>query len=391
MKIGIFGGTFDPPHRGHRAAAAAALKQLELDGLLVIPASKPPHKAPSEAGPGPYERLRLTEICMAGLEGLFVSDMELRRGGVSYTADTVRELAARYRGAKLFLLLGTDQLLAFEQWRDFEYILGEVTLAVCTRREEDTRRLRYAADELSRRYNAKIRFLLHEEVPISSTDLRDLLPLRRGREYLEEDVYREILRRGYYRARPDYGWLRERAYEMLTPSRVAHVQGCEETAVALARRWGADEDRAREAAILHDITKKDNLKTQLHLCGKYGIIPDEMEKTEGKLLHSKTGAAIAQYEFGCDSEVFEAIYWHTTGRENMALLDKVMYMADYIEPNRNFPGVDELREAAFSDIDKALLMGFQMSVDDMTSRGVKLHPRTVGALQWIKDKSVDKG
>ncbi len=390
LKIGIFGGTFDPPHKGHTSAAAAALRTLELDKLLVIPAFQPPGKALSEDGPTPEERLSMTRTAMQSLQKLRVSDLELRRGGTSYTVDTVNELAERYRGSTLYLLMGIDQLRCVEQWKDYTDILNKVTIAVCTRREEDGRELRRLSEDISRLHGTRVQFIEHEEVPISSTDLRAMLPQRRGREYLDEQVYSEIIRRRYYGARPDFVWLREKAYAMLNPARVAHVMGCEKVAAALARRWGADEDKAREAAILHDITKKENLKTQLQLCRKYEIVPDEMEQTEGKLLHAKTGAAIAKHEFGCDDGVCNAICWHTTGRENMTLLDKVIYMADYIEPNREFEGVDALRDAAFENIDKALLMGFQMSVDDMNSRGVTLHPRTIGALQWIKKEMRDK-
>ena len=170
---------------------------------------------------------------------------------------------------------------------------------------------------------------------------------------------------------------------MLEPKRVAHVKGCEEEAVRLALRWGADVERAREAAILHDITKKEKLPEQLRLCEKYGILLDDMEREEGKLLHSKTGAGIAKYEFGCDDEVFGAIFWHTTGKEDMALLEKVIYMADYIEPNRDFDGVEELRRLAYVDLDRALELGFSMSIEDMRSRGIVPHARTLGALCYI--------
>ena len=85
-----------------------------------------------------------------------------------------------------------------------------------------------------------------------------------------------------------------------------------------------------------------------------------------------------------DDEVYGAIYWHTTGKEDMALLEKVIYMADYIEPTRDFEGVEELRRLAYTDLDRALELGFQMSIDDMTGRNITPHDRTLGALAWIK-------
>ena len=99
------------------------------------------------------------------------------------------------------------------------------------------------------------------------------------------------------------------------------------------------------------------MEEQLALCRQYGIRLDELEQRALKLLHAKTGAAIARDLFGVDDEIYSAIYWHTTGHANMTLLEKIMYLADYIEPTRNFPGVNELRAACNESLDKGLRMG----------------------------------
>ena len=125
---------------------------------------------------------------------------------------------------------------------------------------------------------------------------------------------------------------------------------------------------------------------QLRLCAKYGIIPDELERENGKLLHAKTGAAVARFEFGSDDEVVEAIRWHTTGRPNMTTLEKVLYMADYMEPTRDFPGVEELRRLAYEDLDRAMVLGFEMSLEDILSRGETPHKNTLAALQWYQNR-----
>jgi nicotinate-nucleotide adenylyltransferase len=383
VKIGIFGGTFDPPHKGHSSAAEAAIKQLGLDKLLVIPDALPPHKQLSDAVPEPNVRLELTKLAMANVKKAVVSDMEIARGGVSYSVDTVGFVAQKYPDAKLYLLMGTDMLLCFEAWKDFETILSKATLAVFTRRDGELKRLYDHAELLRTRYGAKVEIIEHDEVEISSTDLRGVLRARRGCEYLDDAVYGEIIRRRLYGAKPDFAWLREKAYAMLTPNRIAHVKGCEEEAERLAIRWGADVESAREAGILHDVTKKEDLAAHLALCDKYGLELDDDERGEVKLLHSKTGAAIAKYEFGCSDEIFGAIYWHTTGRENMTLLEKIIYMADYIEPNRGFDGVEELRKKAYENLDEALKMGFEMSISDMEERGITPHGNTMKALCWI--------
>ncbi len=388
MKIGIFGGTFNPPHAGHVEAAGQAVKALGLDRLLIIPDAAPPHKEIADGSPDAAARLSMAKLAFADIKHCRVSEMEIARGGRSYTVDTLRRVREKYPRDKLFLLMGTDMLLCFEEWREFREILDMATLAVFTRREGESEVIERAAARLRQRYDASVKTVGIHAIDVSSTFIRAELTQRRGEDLLPDGVYGEIIRHRWYGAKPSFPWLRKKAYAMLDPKRIAHVQGCEEEAARLARRWGADEEKAREAGILHDITKKEKLDEQLRLCEKYGIILDEMERTEGKLLHSKTGAGIAKYEFGCDDEIYGAIFWHTTGKENMGLLEKVIYMADYIEPNRDFDGVEQLRHLAYTDLDKALEMGFRMSIEDMRSRGIVPHARTLGALEWIRKGQV---
>ena len=169
---------------------------------------------------------------------------------------------------------------------------------------------------------------------------------------------------------------------------LAAVMGVEEEAVKLAKFWGADPELARHAAILHDCTKYLGLEDQLHLCEKYGIELDSLERQAVKLLHSKTGACIAKYVFGEPDEVYEAIFWHTTGKADMTLLDKVLYMADYIEPNRDFDGVEELRKLAYTDLDQAMLLGVDSTIREMEERGYLIHTNTREARQWLLDQGV---
>lgn len=392
MKIGIYGGTFDPPHIGHENAAREAVKALKLDKLLVIPANTPPHKELPDNAPSAEARLEMTRLSMSGVENALVSDMELRRGGKSFTSDTLRAVREQYPDDELFLIMGTDMLLSVETWHDFEYVLKICVVAAFARHSGEEEAIRRAKTELSEKYGARIVCVPHEVIEVSSTSVRSQLPQRQGREYLSDAVYGYIIKNHIYGAKAEFSWLRERAYSMLKPKRIPHVAGCEKEAVRLAERWGADADKAREAAILHDITKKEELPGQLLLCDKYGIITDSDERENPKLLHAKTGAAIARYELGSSSEVADAILWHTTGRENMTLLEKIIYMADYIEPTRDFDGLSELRKMAYEDLDRALLMGLIMSYDDITQRGIVPHVKTVSAISYqrkiLKDKDI---
>ena len=386
MTIAVFGGSFNPPHKGHLAAALAASRQLKPDEFLVIPDFQPPHKQLAEGSPEPEERLTLCRLAFAAVPNCTVSDMELRRGGKSYTADTLRHLRAAEPETELILLMGADMYCSLHTWYDAEYILRTTRIAVFQRAAGEMPAIEAQRDALAAQFGTETELIRSQPMPASSTELRAALQNREGVAKLSPEVYAEIIRRRLYGAKVNFPWLREQSYAMLRPRRVPHVQGCEAEAVRLAHRWCADEERAAEAAILHDCTKKELLPEQLRLCAKYGIIPDELERENGKLLHAKTGAAVAKFEFGSDDEVVEAIRWHTTGRPNMTTLEKVLYMADYMEPTRDFPGVEELRRLAYEDLDRAMVLGFEMSLEDILSRGETPHKNTLAALQWYQNR-----
>ena len=383
MRIGVFGGTFNPPHIGHRAAAEAASRALKLDRLFVIPAAIPPHKELPANTAKPEDRLAMARAAFCGMDCAEVLDIELERGGNSYTVETVDALRSRYPDAEMFLLMGTDMFLTLEKWREADRLLNMITPAVFSRGDNDDAEIACYAEHLKETRGVSARIIKNDAIEISSTKIRTDLSGRGGIEHLDGAVYEYIISHRLYGAKPDFRWLRERAYSMLKPKRVRHVRGCEDEAVRLAARWNADEDNAREAAILHDITKKLTMDEQLLLCDKYGIINDNVELSNLKLLHAKTGAALARDLFGVSDEVFDAIRWHTTGRAGMTLLEKVVYLADYIEPSRDFPGLDDLRRLCYESIDDAMLLGLRMSIDDIKSYGEEPHVRTLEAMEYL--------
>jgi len=386
MKLLVYGGSFNPPHRGHVAALQRAAEHLHPDAIRVIPAKSPPHKELAPNSPGPAERLELTRLAFADVPGVTVSDMELHREGASYTVDTLAEIAGECPEADIWFLMGTDMFLYMEKWYDFRRILRLSGLVVLPRETGEEPAIAAHRDYLQAQYGARVAVLPVEPLPMDSTGLRAALCRREGVERLPGAVYEQIIRRRYYGARPQLSWLRERSYSFLKPYRIPHVAGCEEEAVKLAERWGADREDAAEAAILHDITKKLNEAEQLRLCGKYGIMTDNVERNDTRLLHARTGACVARDLFGVSQPVFDAIEWHTTGRPGMSLLEKIIYMADYIEPTRDFEGLEKLRQLAYADLDAAVLMGCEMSIEEMRERGNPLHPHTLEASQWLKGK-----
>ena len=388
MKIGVYGGTFNPIHTGHMAAAQFAGEYLGLDRLLLIPAGIPPHKRLAGGSPGPEHRLAMTRLAAEAIGPQAEAiDLELRREGRSYTADTLRELRKQYPGDKLYLLMGTDMFLTLQAWHEPGEIFDLAGIAAFGRTEEDTEEL-FAVQRkhLYTTYpNARIFTLtIPGVVDVSSTELRAKLAAGKGSELLPPAVYGCILREGLYQTNADLKHLdltrlRPVALSYLNYRRIPHVLGTEQEAIRLAVRWGADVDQARRAALLHDCTKRLNLKEQLALCRQWEIPLDSLEEQELKLLHSRTGAEIAERVFGEVPEIVSAIRWHTTGRAGMTLLEKIIYLADYIEPSRDFPGVEDLRRKCYEDLNGGLLMGLEMTVQEMTAQGRPIHPATLEA------------
>ena len=395
MRIGIYGGTFNPPHLGHITAARAVFDLLKLDRLFLIPAGLPPHKTMPPGSPTANQRLEMTRLAGEQLDigdKVEVLDIELLRKGKSYTSDTLAALKAQFPEDEFWLLMGTDMFLTLQAWHAPEEVLRLAGIAAFGRTEEDTEELFAVQREfLNHKYPGSRIFTLTIPgvIDVSSTQLRERLKDGDGAKLLAPAVYGYILRNGLYGTDADLRHLsteqlRCAAMSFLKHKRIPHVLGTEQEAVRLAERWGADTEKARIAALLHDCTKKLNMEEQLVLCRKYGIELDALEQKALKLLHAKTGAAVARELFGVDNEIYSAIYWHTTGRAEMTMLEKIIYLADYIEPTRNFPGVDALRKACYEDLDKGLLMGLEMSVEEMTAMGNPVHHATIEARDALK-------
>ena len=396
MNIGIYGGTFDPPHWGHITAARAAMEQLKLDRLVLIPDRVPPHTARPEGSASPEQRLEMAALAAAELgKRAEISDRELRRSGPSYTSDTLAELRREYPEDALWLLMGSDMFLSLQTWHAPERIMELASIAPFSREAADESET-FAAQQsrLERAYGAQIQIVQNPEVwELSSTEVRAALAAGRGSDLLPPAVYGYVLREHLYGTHkvltgltPDE--LRPIAMSYLKPKRMPHVLGTEQEAVRLVRRYGGDETQARIAALLHDCTKKLDMAQQLALCEKYGIMLDELEQKALKLLHSKTGAAIARDVFGVEDAVYDAILYHTTGKPDMTRLEKIIYLADYIEPTRDFPGVDELRKTVYEDMDKGLLMGLTMTIQEMEEMGNPVHHLTRDARDYLLKRGI---
>jgi nicotinate-nucleotide adenylyltransferase len=390
-RIGIYGGTFNPPHLGHMLAARQAVRLLRLDRLLLIPDRIAPHKVLPEGSASPEERMQMLQLAAAGIEKAEVSDIELRREGTSFTYLTILELKQLYPEAELVLIMGTDMFLSFDKWRETKIITDHAALGVLYRGEKGEKAAIDAKKAEMEANGVKVELIENEVTAISSTDLRRMLVFGCAEPFLPEGVGAYIREKGLYGTGRDYRNLSEEELEqvvvsLLKPNRVAHVLGCRDMAVELAKRWGADVTNAARAGLLHDITKAIDGPPQLTLCSEYGTMLSDFSRRYPKTLHALTGSLVADRIFGEKEVVVNAIRHHTTGKANMSLLEKIIYIADYVEPNRTIAGVDQLRHLAFTDLDAALKMGLQMTVSYLNEQGSEVSPESREALAWLTGK-----
>ena len=178
----------------------------------------------------------------------------------------------------------------------------------------------------------------------------------------------------------EYEGLKSELEKRLSSKRFQHSLGVSTTAEFLAESFDCDKKKARLAGLLHDLAREVPMNELLPRCQAFGIVVSDVEQAELVLLHAPLAAKMAQAEFGVDdAEVLQAIILHTTGGQAMTKLDKIIYLADVIEPGRNFTGVDKIREVAQDDLNKAFLAALDQSICHIVQKGGLLHPGTLVA------------
>jgi len=174
--------------------------------------------------------------------------------------------------------------------------------------------------------------------------------------------------------------------------RLLHSLSVADEAVRLAKLYGADPDRAYAAGLLHDITKQESYENQLRLCADFDIILSNLERKTPKLLHAITGEQVARRELGVtDAVVLDAIRYHTTAKPQMPLLTAILYLADYVEPLRQFEGVELVREVVYTDFDEALRRALDATIIEVVEAGSLLHPDTLAARNEIVERRLTVG
>ena len=351
----IFGGTFDPPHVGHKNILKSVMAH-GYDRAIIIPAKTPPHKT-RDAAPDDFDvRFENVKLFFADEPNVIVSDIENRREGKSYTYDTLCELKKLYPDDKLYLLVGSDMLLYMEEWYNFEGIFSLATIVSAARQNADIAKIRECKNYLEKKYKCDIILYDVNILELSSTQLRSPLVKR-------IDAHNKT---------------------HLSPERYAHVISVANYAASLAHLHGIDPFDAYVAGLAHDCTKYlDYDNEQLEYFKKHSIELTDDEKLSPKIHHQISGAHFAKTVFGIDNEdILNAIRYHTTGRVGMSKLEKLVCLADSIEPIRDFEGVAKMREIAEHDREKALIMSFDRLIDYVKKRGLYLNKQTKQARDY---------
>lgn len=330
MKIGLFGGTFNPPHNTHVNIARQAIAQLGLDKLLIVPCGTPPHK---HSDVDKYARLQLSRIAFAGVGEVW--DYEVLKDGKSYTVETLREAKRLYPQAELYLIIGGDSLASFHKWYRPEEIAELAVLAVADRGSANTER-----DAFEYNGNAKVVCLKTEPNAVSSTEIRLRYQFGKDNGGLVPTAADE-----YVKANKLYAKYRDMTAKLqtyLTPERFDHTFYVVKRGLELAAEQ--EYDKAFTACLLHDCAKHMGESD----CAQYGFVkPDGMPK---QVMHAFLGAEVAKRDFNVtDEEVLDAIRYHATGRPNMTRLDKLVYVADKTEQTRRYP-IDGLLKGSLDNM-----------------------------------------
>ncbi len=365
MKIGILGGTFDPVHKAHIEIAKLSYEKLGLDKVIFIPNGIPPHKNKSSISK--EDKLNMLNLAIKDYPYFSVDTFEIDKEGTSFLYLTLEYLNKKYPSADLYFIAGSDNLKTITTWKN-PHIIFKLSNIVFVKRPKYKLDLKFA-NLLKEKYNGKISFIDFSGIDISSTTIREKFEkCEEVSEYLSYDVYSYIVKNSLYPFN-----LRKKIEKMLDEKRFIHSKNVAKESYNLARHYGENYEKAYYAGLLHDCAKKLDYDAQINIINKYNDYElMENELSYPKVIHALTGALIAKYEFGIsDTDILNAIRYHTLGSVKMSTLDKIVYIADLISEDRIYKGVEILRDMAYNNIDKAILMSIENTLNYLDDKRIQ--------------------
>ena len=380
MRIGILGGTLDPIHNGHIEIALKAMDVLGLDGMALMPSGDPPHKPRAT---DKLDRLEMAKLAAAAHPGLYASDVEIARSGVTYTVDTLSALAVERPDVRWTYIIGADTLNTLESWREFGRVARLCEFAVINRPGCDVELAKLRARAITACYGTRVTLLPVSGPALSSTRIRQRVAA--GEDVADEvpaPVAKYIRERGLYLCDYNERQILQKLKGMITERRFTHTLGVAGTAERLAPKCGVDAHRARLAGLLHDCAKSMPLDEMRALVTASLPDLDQAELETRQILHAPAGMILARDMFGVrDPSILSAIRKHTVGAGDMSPMDALIYVSDFIEPGREaFPGLEKARKLAEKDIYQAMVCCAELTARHLRAHGQDIHPRTLNLI-----------
>ena len=395
--IAIMGGTFDPIHHGHLVTAEAVRYRFKVDKVVFMPAGQPAHKTNKKVTHNEHRYL-MTVLATMRNENFEVSRIEIDRAGVTYTIDTIEELKRMCRpDVRLYFITGADAIHQIMTWKESERLLGMCDFVAVTRPGYDKSKLFQDIGEIREKFSSRVHYMEVPALAISSSDIRERAKRGAPIKYLlPQEVEDYIHKFGLYQddAEDEVKFMlpvetmQEKLQSALSVKRYIHTMGVAEEAVKLAEIYGTpqDQQKARVAGLLHDCAKDYPEAMRLRFCKEYKVKMDEIMEKQTDLIHPFLGAEVARREYQVtDEDILNAIRYHTTGRAGMSLLEKIIFIADYIEPGRReLPNMADVRRLAFQNIDECLYRILKDSLVYLNSRKIAVDPMTQKTYDYYK-------
>ncbi len=379
QRVAVFGGSFNPIHNAHTSTASAFVKKLKLDKLIFIPSAQPVHKSGEEYVSAEH-RLNMCRLAAQSVKKSEVSDMEITRGGASYTVDTLAQLRGTYPDSELFLITGADMFMTIHEWKNPREIFSLACICTAPRGEYDLN----ALQEQEKRLNAmgaRTYILDAEKMDVSSSKVRELVYNDGDISALVDANVERYIYSNYLFM--DKSTINLKRIDKVLLSRMGVKRFMHSLNVAaesrwLAERYGADPRKAQLAGLLHDIAKETPPDEQMKIMENAGENLSDVERSAPKLWHAIAGAAFVRSVMGIeDEDIYHAIRSHTSGRAGMSTLEKVVFTADFIGLDRDYEEADKMRELAGMSLEYAMEFGLSFSISDLATRRLTIDPNSV--------------
>ncbi|WP_311525938.1 nicotinate (nicotinamide) nucleotide adenylyltransferase [uncultured Parvimonas sp.] len=379
MKIGIFGGSFSPIHNGHLQIAEDCLIEMGLDKIIFLPNAKPPHKNVEKFS---FEnRVEMLKLAIEDNEKFEISLVEEDFSKTHYSYNTMKENFCNDKD-KFYFIMGDDEFLNISSWYEYEKFL-EITSVIVFLRKYNLDFILDKNKDLIEKYDINI--VKNSVISISSTDIRNRMNEKKSIKYLiPKKVYKYIYEDLNYF---DINKIKKDLKEKLSKNRYEHSLRVADCCKRLAKIYKIDENRAYLSGLVHDCAK--NLEEFYMLNKKLNsdIIFDTEERDNENLRHAPIGAVVCKDLYGIfDEEILSAVRYHTIAKENMTLLEKILFISDKIEPDRKYDTVDELRRLADFDIDRAIVKFLNDSFEYLEKKSQKVHHLSVKARDYLINK-----